>query len=296
VTTLQRWLGRARRRALSAVGLDVRPARVVKRTRLDGHPRPVLLLHGFFSTRRTLDVLERRLRRDGYGVFTLDLGGLRRLYNTRGIDDLADYVRAKLERIYARHPGMGPLTIIGHSKGGLVAAYYVKLLGGWRRTRAVLTLGTPFHGTWRAWLGLPVALVAPSLPQLLPGSPFLRRLEAGPWPPGVALTSLWSRRDALAPWPSPLLDPRGAKLVRNVEVDCLHAEFLTRPAVYAAIRRELEVVLRAEGAQQPPQSPRSLRSASSGLPPLAETAGDQSRAGDDRSPGDPAPQDGRRSG
>jgi len=57
----------------------------------------------------------------------------------------------------------------------------------------------------------------------------------------VALTSLWSRRDALAPWPSPLLDPRGPGLVRNVEVDCLHAEFLTKAAIYAAIRRELAV-------------------------------------------------------
>ncbi|HET9553809.1 MAG TPA: alpha/beta fold hydrolase [Anaeromyxobacteraceae bacterium] len=212
----------------------------MKATRLDGHPRPVLLLHGFFSTRRTLDVLERRLRRDGYGVFSLNLGGLRKAYNTRGIDDLADFVRAKVERIYARHPGMGPLTIVGHSKGGLVAAYYVKKLGGWRRTRAVVTLGAPFHGTKRAWLGLPVALVAPSLIQLLPGSAFLRRLDEGLWPPQVKLVSMWSKRDTLAVWPSPVLDPQGPGPVRNVEVDCLHFEFLTRGAVYAVLRRELE--------------------------------------------------------
>jgi triacylglycerol lipase len=237
---VDRWIKRARRAAARLVGLDTRSTRVAKLTRLDGHPRPVLLLHGFFSTRRTLDVLERRLRRDGYGVFTLDLGGLRRVYNTRGIDDLADYVRAKLERIYARHPGMGPLTIVGHSKGGLVAAYYVKKLGGWRRTKAVVTLGTPFHGTRRAWLGLPLSPLAPSLVQLLPGSTFLRDLHEGSWPREVRLTSIWTRRDTLAVWPSPVLDPQGGATLRNVEVDCLHFEFLTRAGVYQVLRRELE--------------------------------------------------------
>jgi triacylglycerol lipase len=235
---------RAARDAAAALGAEAGTTRVVKATRLDGHPRPVLLLHGFFSTRRTFDVLERRLRRDGYGVFSLNLGGLRRAYNTRGIDDLADFVRAKVERIYARHPGMGPLTIVGHSKGGLVGAYYVKKLGGWRRTRAVVTLGAPFRGTLKAWLGLPFALVAPSLTQLLPGSEFLHRLQEGTWPPQVKLVSIWSKRDGLALWPSPVLDPHGSPQVRNVEVDCLHAEFLTRAGVYAVIRRELEAAER----------------------------------------------------
>jgi len=213
--------------------------RVERRTDLDGHAHPVLLLHGFFSTRRTLDVLEARLRRDGYGVFSLNLGGLRRAYNTRGIDDLADYVRAKVERVYDRHPDMGPLTIVGHSKGGLVATYYVKKLGGWRRARAVVMMGAPFHGTPMAWLGLPAAILAPSLLQLLPGSSFLRRLHEGRWPPQVRLTSIWSRSDKLAVWPSAVLDTRGQPQWRNIEVDCFHFEFLTRQRAYAALRREL---------------------------------------------------------
>jgi triacylglycerol lipase len=226
--------------------------RVERRTTLDDHPRPVLLLHGFFTTRRTFDILEARLRRDGYGVFTLNLGGLRRAYNTRGIDDLADYVRAKVERIYARHPTMGPLTIIGHSKGGLVATYYVKKLGGWRHTRGVVLLGCPFHGTPMAWLGLPVALLAPSLPQLLPGSRFLRRLHEGRWPPQVRLTSIWSRKDQLATWPSAVLETRDQPQWRNVEVDCFHFEFLTRQRIYSTLRRELR---RDEAAgRRPPLS------------------------------------------
>jgi triacylglycerol lipase len=230
------------RRSVAEVTDAARLNRVERRTDLDGHARPVLLLHGFFSTRRTLDVLEARLRRDGYGVFSLNLGGVRRAYNTRGIDDLADYVRAKVERIYARHPGLGPLTIIGHSKGGLVATYYVKKLGGWRHARAVIMLGAPFHGTPMAWLGLPVALLAPSLTQLLPGSRFLERLHEGRWPPQVRLVSIWSRSDRLTLHPSGVLETRGQPQWRNVEVDCLHFEFLTRQRVYSVLRRELRAL------------------------------------------------------
>jgi triacylglycerol lipase len=233
------WLLRRARRAAVEVTDATSLNHVDRQTELDGHPRPVLLLHGFFSTRRTLDVLETRLRRDGYGVFSLNLGGLRRVYNTRGIDDLADFVRAKVERVYARHPGLGPLTIVGHSKGGLVGAYYVKKLGGWRRTRSLIMLATPFHGTPVAWFGLPVVALAPSLLQLLPSSTFLRRLHEGRWPPQVRLVSIWSRRDKLAHWPSPVLDEALAPQWRNVEVDVLHTQFLTRQKAYQALRRAL---------------------------------------------------------
>jgi triacylglycerol lipase len=217
----------------------VRRVRVEKRTDFSRCERPVLLLHGFFTSRRTFDVLERRLRRDGYGVFTLDLGGLGRSLNTRGIDDLADLVRAKIERIYARNPGLGPLTIVGHSKGGLIAAYYVKKLGGWRRTRAVVTLGTPHHGTPLAYLGLPVGFFARSLWQLYPGSPFLRRLHDGPWPGQVRLTSVWSKDDQAAPYPSSVIETHGLPHLANVEVEGTHHGFLSSRSIYAVLLREI---------------------------------------------------------
>ena len=202
--------------------------------------RPVLLLHGLFSTRRTLDVLERRLRRDGYCVFSLDLGGLRKTFNTRGIDDLAALVRQKVERIYARNPALGPLTIVGHSKGGLIGAYYVKKLGGWRRTRALLTLGTPHHGTAAAYAAWPVGLLARSVWQMTPMSPFLRRLHGGAWPPGVRFVSLYSKDDLVARFPSTLIETHGLPYLRNVEVEAHgHREFLYKKRVYDVLIAEL---------------------------------------------------------
>jgi pimeloyl-ACP methyl ester carboxylesterase len=273
----------ARKVAEVAAILDghVRSSGVVKRTDFSRCPRPVLLLHGFFTTRRTFDVLERRLRRAGYGVFTLDLGGLGRTLNTRGIDDLADLVRAKIERLYARNPELGPLTVVGHSKGGLIAAYYVKKLGGWRRTRAVIALGTPFRGTEVAWLGLPLGFFARSLWQLVPGSPFLRRLQSGPWPAQVRLTSIWSKEDGSAPYPSAVIDTHGLPHLANVEVRGGHHAFLTRRSIFEAIVRalragEAEAPVRrgpltalAGGKARPPAP--AAPAAAEGAPPAARS-------------------------
>jgi pimeloyl-ACP methyl ester carboxylesterase len=38
------------------------------------------------------------------------------------------------------------VILIGHSMGGLVARYYLEVLGGWRNTRAVITVGSPHRG------------------------------------------------------------------------------------------------------------------------------------------------------
>jgi triacylglycerol lipase len=244
--TIRRAARRVERLA-SALEMPGAENRVEKRTDFRNCPRPVLLVHGWFSSRRTFDVLERRLRRDGYGVFSLDLGGARSSFLGRGIDDLADLVRTKIERIYARYPGLGPLTIVGHSKGGLIAAYYVKKLGGWRRTRAIVTLGTPYRGTPRAWLGVPFALVARSLVQMIPGSPFLARLLDGPWPAQVRLVSIWSRQDEASPFPACVIDTHGLPQLANVEVEGDHRDLIVRKRTYEVILREL----RAAEAEAP---------------------------------------------
>ena len=228
--------------------LDGRGNRIVRRTDFSRCQRPVLLLYGVFATRRTMEVLERRLRRDGYCVFSLDLGAPGRVFDTRGIDDLAELVREKVERMFSRHRGMGPLTIIGHSKGGLIGAYYVKRLGGHRRTRVLITLGTPHNGTPTTWAALPLAVLDRSILQMTPRSAFVRRLQAEPWPAGIRFTSIYSRRDRLTVYPGGVVDPLGLERVRNVEVDCSHRGFLVRKRVYERVLGEI----RLADAEAPP--------------------------------------------
>ncbi len=223
--------------------LDPTGNRVERRTDFKHCHNPVLLIHGFFSTRRSFEVLERRLRRDGFGVFSINLRGLAQTFNTNGIDDLAAFLRTKVERLYGHFPDMGPLTIIGHSKGGLIGSYYVKKLGGHRRTRALITLGTPHNGTPVAYLGLPLWLVSRSIHQMTPMSPFIRRLHKGPWPAGVRLVSINSQLDRVTPHPN-VCPP-----FRNVEVSCLHREYLYKKRIYDVILGEIRAAQEEAGGR-----------------------------------------------
>jgi pimeloyl-ACP methyl ester carboxylesterase len=42
------------------------------------------------------------------------------------------------------------LILIGHSMGGIVARYFLEVLGGWRDTRSLITFGTPYRGSLNA--------------------------------------------------------------------------------------------------------------------------------------------------
>jgi triacylglycerol lipase len=216
---------------------------VVRRTDFTQCPRPVLLLYGFLGTRRVFEVLERRLRRDGYCVWSINLGGLFDAFNTRGIDESAEKVREKVERLYTRYPDMGPLSIIGHSKGGLIGRYYIKRLGGDRRVRNLITLASPHNGTPAAYFGIAtMGLVAKSVWQMTPMSPFIRRLKIGAFPRQVRLVSIYSKQDRASPFPSCILEDDGNANIFNIEVpDATHGEFVWKRHVYEIIRRELAV-------------------------------------------------------
>lgn len=235
-----RKLTRQMKNVAAYVQFDRRGNEVVRRTDFTSCPRPVLLLYGFMSTRRVLEVLERRLRRDGYCVWSINLGGALDLVNTHGIDELAEKVREKVERLYTRYQ-LGPLTIIGHSKGGLIGRYYVKRLGGDQRVKNLITLGTPHHGTPIAYLGCAAfGIVAKSMWQMTPMSPFIRRLKIGAFPRQVRFTSIYSKVDGISPFPTAVLETDGADNLFNVEIPGVpHRELLTRRAVYEVIRQEL---------------------------------------------------------
>ncbi|HVE86232.1 MAG TPA: alpha/beta fold hydrolase [Myxococcales bacterium] len=237
--------------------LDLRGNEIVRRTDFAHCPRPVLMLYGLLSTRRTFEVLERRLRRDGYCVFSIKLGGLLETFNSRGIDESAERVRQKVERLYARYPEMGPLTIVGHSKGGLIGRYYVKRLGGDLRVKAVITLGTPHGGTPTAYLGCAmVGLFAKSVWQMTPRSPFIRHLRVGAFPRHVRLVSIYSRADRVSPFPSCRLEDDGVGNTFNVEIpELTHREYLYKRAAYEVIRRELDLSYRGDA---PPSQPATL--------------------------------------
>jgi pimeloyl-ACP methyl ester carboxylesterase len=213
---------------------------IVRRTDFRDCARPVLLLYGHLATRRVFEVLEYRLRRDGYCVWSINLGGLFDAFNTHGIDACAEKVREKVERLYARYE-LGPLSIIGHSKGGLIARYYVKRLGGDRRVLNLITLGTPHNGTPLAYLGvMTLGLFTKDVWQMTPMSRFIRRLKIGAFPRHVRFASIYSKDDRVSPFPSCILETNGHPNLVNIEVHGVsHREYLVNRGVYQVIRREL---------------------------------------------------------
>lgn len=218
---------------------------------------PVLLLYGFGATRRVFSILERRLRNDGFCVFSLNLGGVFETFNTRCIENLAEHVHTKVERLCEKFH-LNKISIIGHSKGGLIGRYYIKRLGGARRVRALITLGTPHHGNPLVLLGLvsPLALFSKSIWQMYPMSPFIRRLKKGPWPRRVRLVSIYSKEDRICFYKSAMLDiPDRATHIKNIELAGMsHSDYIIRRSIYNVIKRELQEGEKTTLQNRPPAS------------------------------------------
>lgn len=192
---------------------------------------PIILLYGFFSSRRTLTVLERLLVQRGYDVMTFNLGGLFGVFFTRGITETAEFLDRKIRRQIQRYQ-FEKVHIVAHSKGGLVALYWLLRLGGHQYCDKVVTMGTPFKGTWLTYLALitPLGFFWKDLWQMRPGSPFLRELHSSPVYKNVKIYNFYSIRDSVARGRDGIFDYAGN--VQPIPMHHLsHFEFLYRRSV-----------------------------------------------------------------
>jgi len=197
------------RRAMSWMRQNLRGNRIAPPGSWERKPEqpPVLLIHGYLSTRGSLHVLEERLSSLGHLVFTYRLGAL----HVGDIAESAAVIARKVESIAAQ-TSLDRLDIVGYSMGGLVGLYYVKKMGGGRRVRRHVMLGAPSSGTWSALLGVAVAPFARAGRQLLPDSAFLRDLDQAPMPQDVQIISIAGERDRVAPLARTM--PTGAGHIR----------------------------------------------------------------------------------
>lgn len=159
---------------------------------------PIVLIPGLADNAAVFTVLRRAL--DGCGTgpvvsfgYSPFLGDVR-----SAAADLAEYVEQLCEAT-----GAPRVNLVGHSLGGLIARYYVQLLGGHARVNLVVTVATPHSGTVTAWLLSPVPLVR----QLRPGSDLLSELAAPAPECGTRFVTFSSNADAL------ILPTRHAQIV-----------------------------------------------------------------------------------
>jgi len=71
------------------------------------------------------------------------------------------------------------LCLVAHSMGGLIARYFLECLEGWRVTRHLITLGTPYRGSLNALDYLANGYAASVLGQRLPEIGLISNLVAG---------------------------------------------------------------------------------------------------------------------
>jgi len=191
---------------------------------------PVLLLHGFLGTRGAMFPLEYRLKRDGFVVFSIDLGVL----NIGDIRKSALSIHQKIQKIL-REVDLNKIDIVGHSMGGLIGLYYIKKLSGHQFVRKMITLGTPHDGTWISLLGVAtLGLISPSIWQLIPDSFFLRELKADPLPPEVEYHSIAGSHDFVSPATRSRL--QGSI---HTEIPCGHAGLANSSRVYRVLKNIL---------------------------------------------------------
>lgn len=128
----------------------------------------MLLLHGVWMRGATLWPLARRLRRVGFAAETFDYASL-----LRGPAPSVDRLATRLLAL-----GPGPVHLVGHSLGGLVALETVAAYAGLPPGR-IVCLGSPLAGSSAArglarrrlgfWLGRSATLLKAGLHALPPG-------------------------------------------------------------------------------------------------------------------------------
>jgi triacylglycerol lipase len=192
-----------------------------------GDGRTVLLIPGFMGSDSYLTVLAGWLRRIGYRPAQSGI-----TFNAGSITRLLRQMERRAEELAARD---GPITVVGHSLGGVFA----RVLAVRRPDliEDVITLGSPLVGNPRTAAHPLVRALGEALIMDFPREESNTLAElATALPDGVRLTSVYSREDAVVHYRSCLdEDPRA----RCHEVRGTHVGLAWNAAVYRLLGRVL---------------------------------------------------------
>ena len=192
-------------------------------------PPPLVLVHGLLDTSAVFDALQRELggRRDPLLIPDLPM----RLGRT-SVEEGAERLGRAIEAAFGREQ---PLDVLGFSMGGVIARYWIQRLGGYRRTRRFLSVGSPQQGTltaqpWPGWLfgGIADLKWGSTLLQMLNGDlDPLRRIECHSYYSPLDLVVLPGWRAVL---------PVGAVSMLPVPT---HPQLMRDPAAIKPLAKEL---------------------------------------------------------
>jgi triacylglycerol esterase/lipase EstA (alpha/beta hydrolase family) len=156
------------------------------------HPFPVVLIPGTFSVMEDdFGALAPILANNGYCVFSLNYGGTPgQLVQAIGPSATSAQQVAAFVTKVKQATGVSKVDLVGHSQGGLLGEYYLKVLGGAANVHSYVGLSPTTHGTTLDGItnlaaffpganSVVGALCAACVDQEV-GSAFLKPLDAGP--------------------------------------------------------------------------------------------------------------------
>lgn len=148
---------------------------------------PVLLVHGINDTGAVFHRMAPYLTQRGWSVYDLDLmpsnGDL-------SLDQLGQQVANSVAATFAPEQ---PFDLVGFSMGGIVSRYYVQCLGGINRVQRLITIASPHHGTWIAYLSDRLGCL-----QMRPDSAFIQQLnQKAVMLEQLNFTSIWTPFDLM---------------------------------------------------------------------------------------------------
>jgi predicted alpha/beta hydrolase family esterase len=200
---------------------------------ISGSGAVVLLQHGYLHNGAVWNPLTRALESQGFRVFTID----QPLFGS--IDTLAARLAAKVGEIRER-TGVTQVTLIAHSMGGLIARAYLRNHGD-KSVNELITLGSPHHGTFHAYMAL-----GENGKQMRPGNAWLKTLAQSRV--NVPFTSIYSVYDTLiSPQTSSRMDEASNVELTGVGHVAMFASGAVQAKVFGVLTRS---AMRAETFQK----------------------------------------------
>ena len=184
----------------------------------DDAPIPVVLVPGYAVNRACFSFLQIYLRRRGWPW----VASINHRPFSRPIPYYAERLGLYVDDVL-RASGAQQVDLVGHSMGGLVAAFYVNALGGHTRVRRLVTLGAPWKGT-ATWVfgGRREAR------DMAPNSDVVKAAAELKTP----TTAIWSRSDAMV-FPAERAKPDGGDAIELANLG--HNEMLFSARVFRLV-------------------------------------------------------------
>lgn len=183
---------------------------------------PVILIPGYGMNRACFVWMAFYLRKRGWPW----VWAVNNRPHSAGVPIYAQRLSDAVQRL-KRETGASAVDIVGHSAGGVIAAWYIKHLGGAAHTRRLITIATPWKGTAVAVFGQRA-----HARDLMPGSEIIQQIQGPP----VPTVALWTRTDGmLHPFSSGYSDGMRAEEIENEG----HLGMLYSAAVFRRVRELL---------------------------------------------------------